>query len=240
MCNFAANLRPQRESESNQRLRDPTISTEPAQCQHSCLVRPRQFPRISTHASGETVSNVDSDGLETYYKLFKISGTLYILQLNCLHVCPGFILLGGIAASQNKCGATRQDFLLADGSTVVDYIDTLTQGYLSPGPCDTYFSFTWFITFYQIAIAIVAFVIVSSGGVNTWRYGMIGLLMPVFYLLMATANAFWYQMNNLSIYKGSARAVFAGAIIGAVSDVGLLMTLGVRDEGDLPKTPEEE
>ncbi|KAI8102033.1 hypothetical protein M9434_007093 [Picochlorum sp. BPE23] len=157
-----------------------------------------------------------------------------------LGLAAGFILLGGIAASQNKCGATRQDFLLADGSTVVDYIDTLTQGYLSPGPCDTYFSFTWFITFYQIAIAIVAFVIVSSGGVNTWRYGMIGLLMPVFYLLMATANAFWYQMNNLSIYKGSARAVFAGAIIGAVSDVGLLMTLGVRDEGDLPKTPEEE
>lgn len=106
----------------------------------------------------------------------------------------------------------------------------LSQGYLSPQPCDTYYSLTWYITFYQIVVSIIAAVLVGGGIVSSWRYGIIGLLMPLFYLTMATCNAYYYQMKTLDMNTKAPAALFAGAVIASVSNAGLIMMLGIRDE----------
>jgi uncharacterized membrane protein YeiB len=134
----------------------------------------------------------------------------------------GFILLGGIIGSQNQCSSPSQDF-----DTIADTIFLKQGGYLSAAePCHIYYSLTWWITVYQIIIACVASGIISLGHVHRWRYGVIGLLSSLFYLLCSTANSFAYTRTN----SKSETAVFAGAIIGSVGNAGLMIVLGLRDE----------
>jgi len=139
--------------------------------------------------------------------------------------CGSLIILGGVSGSQNQCGETRR----AMNQTLIEAAE-LSQGYLSPQDCDTYYSLTWYIIFYQIVMSTIAAVLVGRGIVSSWRYGIIGLLMPVFYLTMATCNAYYYQMKTLDMNTKSPTAVFAGAVITSVSNAGLIMMLGIRDE----------
>lgn len=98
--------------------------------------------------------------------------------------------------------------------------------------CNNHLSFfRRYVTWYQIIFSLVVAFILAKGSVHAWRYGVIGLLAPLFYFNMATANAFMFQANNLTEYVSVARAVLAGAIISSISDASLIMLFGVREEG---------
>lgn len=137
-----------------------------------------------------------------------------------LSFSASFILLGGIIGAQNQCEST-EDVSLSN------IIASRQGGYLSAvEPCHIYYSLTWWITVYQIITSLVASSLIASGQIHKWRYGLIGLLTTLFYLLCSTANSFAYTRAN----SKSETAVFAGAIIGSVGNAGLITVLGLRDE----------
>lgn len=132
----------------------------------------------------------------------------------------GIIMLGGMSASQKFCGRA--------GVSTNPLV--FQAGYFANVPCPSLYSFAWYITWYQIVMSVVIAIVLSVGNVHIWRYGLVGLLAPLLYLMMATANSFLLASRNLTEYQGAARAVLAGAIIGCVADGGLLAVFGVRDE----------
>lgn len=138
-------------------------------------------------------------------------------------IAAGAVMIGGLGGQQNKCGAARA------GSP--GWLQAAISGYFAPVPCDKFFQFPWFVSWYQLFMSLVVAVVLGMGSVHTWRYGVIGMLAPLFYLVTATANAFVYQERGVD--QSSARAVLAGAILGAVSDSALIMLLGVRDEDEI-------
>ena len=44
-----------------------------------------------------------------------------------------------------------------------------------------------FITWYLIAMTVIVPVVLSMGAVHKWRVGLLGLLLPLTYVLMQTA-----------------------------------------------------
>jgi hypothetical protein len=135
-----------------------------------------------------------------------------------------FILLGGIIGAQSQCVS------LAD-APISTRIDQRQGGYLSAAdPCHLYYSLTWWIMVYQTIVTTITSWFIASGRVHQWRYGLIGLLSSLFYLLSSTANSFGYTRTN----SKSETAVFAGAIIGSVGNAGLIAVLGLRDEDSGP------
>ncbi|KAG7674883.1 hypothetical protein Ndes2526B_g07722 [Nannochloris sp. 'desiccata'] len=131
-----------------------------------------------------------------------------------------FILLGAISASQRFCGSAAANSLLNAGGA----------SYFANVSCDKLYRLTWFTVWYQIAMIIVVPVVLAMGAVHKWRYGLIGLLVPVTYLLMETANAFFLQKLNIDSNKAASRAMLAGAILGCISNYVLIILFGVRDE----------
>jgi hypothetical protein len=95
-----------------------------------------------------------------------------------------------------------------------------------------------FIVWYTIAMTIAVPVVLGMGAVHKWRVGLVGLLLPLTYVLMQTANAFFLQKQEIPAEKGASRTVFAGALIGAVACYMLVILLGVRDER--PKVVEQQ
>lgn len=79
-------------------------------------------------------------------------------------------------------------------------------------------------------MAIVVPIVLAMGAVHKWRYGVIGLLLPLTYLLMSTANSFFLQNKNLSSEQAASRTMLAGSIIGAIANYFLIILFGVRDE----------
>jgi hypothetical protein len=94
-----------------------------------------------------------------------------------LILTSAFVLLGGISASQKYCGAASANALTTAG----------VAGYFAPVSCDKLYRFTWFTTWYQIVMMIIVPIVLAMGAVHRWRYGLIGLLLPITYLLMETA-----------------------------------------------------
>jgi hypothetical protein len=131
-----------------------------------------------------------------------------------------FILLGAISASQRFCGRAAANSLTTAGGA----------SYFANVSCDKLYRLTWFTVWYQIAMIIIVPVVLAMGAVHKWRYGLIGLLVPVTYLLMKTANAFYLQEENLDSNEASSRTMLAGAIIGSISNYVLIILFGVRDE----------
>jgi hypothetical protein len=131
-----------------------------------------------------------------------------------------FILLGAISASQRFCGRSAANSLTVTGGS----------SYFANVSCDNLYRLTWFTVWYQIAMIIVVPVVLGMGAVHKWRYGLIGLLVPVTYLLMETANAFFLQKLNIDSEKATSRTMLAGSIIGCLANYMLIILLGVRDE----------
>lgn len=137
-----------------------------------------------------------------------------------LSCSASFILLGGIIGAQSQCVSLSDEPLSSR-------VEARQGGYLSAAePCHIYYSLTWWILVYQLVVSLVASGLIASGQVHQWRYGLIGLLASLFYLLCSTANSFGYTRVN----SKSEKAVFAGAIIGSVGNAGLITVLGLRDE----------
>ena len=137
------------------------------------------------------------------------------------------IILGGVSASQRYCGAASADAITAGGGA----------GYFAPVPCDHLYQFTWWITWYEFALVIIVPIILGLGKVHTWRYGLIGVILPATYLLMATANSFFTLRLNINNNRGGPRTVLAGSIIGSVANFFMIILLGIRDES--PKSASE-
>lgn len=77
---------------------------------------------------------------------------------------------------------------------------------------------------------VVVPVVLGIGAVHKWRYGALGLLLPLTYVLMETANAFYLLKLNIESNQASARTVLAGAIIGSVANYFMIILLGVHQE----------
>jgi hypothetical protein len=131
-----------------------------------------------------------------------------------------FILLGGISAAQRFCGRSSANSLTTTGGA----------SYFANVPCDKLYRLTWFTVWYQIAMIIIVPVVLGMGAVHKWRYGLVGLLLPITYLLMETANAFFLQKFTIDSEQKTSRTMLAGAIIGCISNFVLIILLGVRDE----------
>lgn len=131
-----------------------------------------------------------------------------------------FILLGAISASQKNCGSASANSLTVAGGA----------SYFANVSCDKLYRLTWFTVWYQIAMIIVVPVVLAMGAVHKWRYGLIFLLVPITYLLMKTANAFYLQQTNIDSEESASHAMLAGAILGSISNYVLIILLGVRDE----------
>ena len=139
----------------------------------------------------------------------------YILMFS-----SAFILLGSISAAQRYCGRSSANSLTVTGGSA----------YFANVSCDKLFRLTWFTVWYQIAMIIIVPVVLGMGAVHKWRYGVVGLLVPITYLLMETANAFFLQKFNIDSEQATSQAMLAGAIIGAIANFVLIIVLGVRDE----------
>jgi hypothetical protein len=131
-----------------------------------------------------------------------------------------FILLGAISASQRFCGRSSANAITVAGGS----------SYFAHVPCDKLYRLTWFIVWYQIAMIIIVPVVLLIGAVHKWRYGLIGLLLPLTYLLMETSNAFFLQKSNIDSENATSRTMLAGSIIGCIANFMLVILLGVRDE----------
>lgn len=168
-------------------------------------------------------------------------------------------LLGSISASQRYCGRSSANSLTISGA----------GAYFAPIPCDKFYRYTWWIVWYEIAMAVVVPIVLAQGKVHQWRYGLIGLLVPLTYLLMQTAyefptwicsflfpsacgnssvnfsclqpcrNAFFIQKLNLTQNRAASRAMLAGAIMGAIANYFLIILFGVRDENPSSQVEEK-
>ena len=130
------------------------------------------------------------------------------------------IMLGSISASQRYCGRASANAITTGGGA----------GYFANVSCDKLYRLSWFVTWYQIAMAIILPLVLGMGAVHKWRYGLIGLLLPLLYLLMDTANSFFLQKLNLDSNKAASQAMLAGCIIAAIANFVLIILFGVRDE----------
>jgi hypothetical protein len=131
-----------------------------------------------------------------------------------------FILLGAISASQNYCSRSSANSITVAGGS----------SYFAKVSCDKLYRLTWFTVWYQIAMSIAIPIVLAMGAVHKWRYGVIGLLVPVTYLLMETTNAFFLQKLNIDSERATSRAMLAGAIIACIANYVMIILLGVRDE----------
>ena len=125
------------------------------------------------------------------------------------------ILLGGLSGMQSSCGGSDANFLLSGGSA----------GYNAPVSCDTFFSYAWWIAFYNIAVWIVT-AVTLAGNLPRFRPGIIALLAISIMQSMETANNYLYY-DTLPTSSG---AFVARAIIKSVALLLLVALIGARDE----------
>uniref|UniRef100_A0A1D1ZXF4 Uncharacterized protein n=1 Tax=Auxenochlorella protothecoides TaxID=3075 RepID=A0A1D1ZXF4_AUXPR len=130
-----------------------------------------------------------------------------------------FLLLGGVGSLQSACGDSGATSLLRAGSA----------GYLAPVTCNRFYSYVWWTVWYDFfAIILVAYLLATSR-IHTLRYGAIGFLIPVTYLLMSTsdvAQALWH----IGVSPSRAKVLLAGGIISSIFQVVLIVLLGIHDE----------
>jgi len=107
------------------------------------------------------------------------------------------ILLGGVAAMQDRCG---------QASGLTDRI-LGTVGYLAPVPCDRLFSFDWWITFFQGFLTFFLLYVMVASSFQTWRNAVTGLCTIGALLTMMQANT-WCAQNVQSEKKEKARQTY--------------------------------
>ena len=140
------------------------------------------------------------------------------------------ILLGAVAALQQRCGQAGANRLF--GAT----------SYLAAVSCDKLFSFDWWILFWQGFVVFVLFFFIVSRQLHKWRAGASGVLTVAALLLMFQTNTFYHIWSGTGIpnvdstFNKRAKVAFAGALVGAVADLLLIIMIGLHDE---KATPEE-
>lgn len=146
-----------------------------------------------------------------------------------LAFCAFGLLLGGVSAMQQKCGQAGADTVLGPSS------------YLAPIPCDRFFSFDWWILFFHFGVWCALLFFIFGRTIHKARNALTGLLISVSILLIFMTNTWYRPWSGYYIpleesFKKRAKVTFAGALVGAVSDILLLITIGLHDES---ATPEE-
>jgi hypothetical protein len=94
--------------------------------------------------------------------------------------------------------------------------------------------FQWWITWYAIALALAVPAVLAAGAVHRWRYGLVGALAVLAYLLCQAANSFYLQQMLVPSEQAAPRTALAGAIMGAGAAFSLIILAGVRDESARP------
>ncbi|GAB4814472.1 hypothetical protein N2152v2_001518 [Parachlorella kessleri] len=153
--------------------------------------------------------------------------SIIIYLPHLLAFCGFAILLGGIAAVQQRCGSVPTP----------DMAEYASMGYL-PGrvSCDKFFRYTWWITFFHFFVWFLVLAFLLTRSIHKFRAGLVGLLAAVTVLLMDTANTYLYfrmclhLRETVSTFKDRTLVVFSGALISAVADGLLLMAIGWHDE----------
>lgn len=143
-----------------------------------------------------------------------------------LQFCSFGIMLGGIAALQNECGSGLNNQAFG------------TTSYLAAVPCNRFFSFDWFILFFQLFVWIVILPLLFTRRIHKARNAVNGLLVVASILLCALTNT-WYrgfsglgQDFNNQTFSNRSKAVFSGSLVGAVADLFLILFIGLyREEG---------
>ncbi|KAL4522896.1 hypothetical protein Ndes2437B_g00055 [Nannochloris sp. 'desiccata'] len=140
------------------------------------------------------------------------------------------ILLGGVAAMQNACG---------------NGIDNVVLGqthYLAPVACDRFYSFDWFITFFQGFVWLVLLPVILGRQIHKSRNMSNGLLIVASLLLIHMTNVWYHAWNGVGAvpgfgqgvltnsYNRRAKVAFSGALIGAVANLLMMIFIGLHDE----------
>ncbi|PSC69847.1 membrane transporter [Micractinium conductrix] len=136
-----------------------------------------------------------------------------------LLVCGWILMLGGLSALQNDCGA----------SNVTDPTVAGTVGYLAPINCDRFYSYSWYEFFMLIIIA--AFL--GGALVHKWRMGLVGLMVPLVVLLQYTCDTYlglWETAPSGGNQQSRAKTLFAGSLISTISIYAITILFGVFDE----------
>ena len=140
-----------------------------------------------------------------------------------LDFCGWVILLSGVSAMQQSCGASAADFLLGGGSA----------GFNAAVPCDVFFEYTWWMTFYNLFLLILTAIVLSTNSLPTFRPGLVTLSAVGAMMSMIIANTYLYY-NSLPTTSGTftarARVTVAGGIIKAIALLLMIGFTGARDE----------
>lgn len=150
--------------------------------------------------------------------------TMVILIPHFLAFASFGILLGGVAAMQQACGGAVRNNLLG------------VDAYLAQVPCGRFFSFDWWITFWQGAIWVILLYFIATRQVHRARNALTGLLINATLLLMALTNTWYHAWSGLGAtqtnaeFNNRAKAAFTGGLVGAIADILLIMTMGLHDE----------
>ena len=108
----------------------------------------------------------------------------------------------------------------------------------APVSCDVFFSFDWFITFFQFFVWALVAIFLFSNQYHIARSMLTSLLSIASVLVMLTANT-WYRAFDAggnaggllsSIFNSRAKVMFSGALIGAIANPTLIILLGVETE----------
>jgi len=121
-----------------------------------------------------------------------------------------------------SCGSSAADFLLSGGSA----------GYNGAIPCDVFFSYAWWITFYNIFVWILA-ALTLIRGLDRFRPGIIALLAISIMQSMETANTYLYYdtlRTTSGTFEARAKVAAAGAIMKSIGQLLLVACIGVRNE----------
>lgn len=104
------------------------------------------------------------------------SHTILIVLPHLLAFASFGILLGGVASMQNDCGSSVNNALLG------------TFGYLGDITCDRFYSFDWWITFWQGFVWLYTLYFIFGRKIHLARNALTGLLINAAILLMAMTN----------------------------------------------------
>jgi hypothetical protein len=142
------------------------------------------------------------------------------------------ILLGGVAAMQNECGSGVNNIVLGQ------------VHYLSSTSCDRFYSFDWFITFFQGFVWLVLLPVIVGRQIHKSRNMSTGLLIVASLLLINMTNVWyraWSGIGDIPVlerglltdsYDSRAKVTFAGALVGAVANLLMIFLIGLHDEKD--------
>lgn len=134
---------------------------------------------------------------------------------------------------QSACGAAGPNNIALWGAT----------NYMAPVNCNRFFSFDWFIVFFEGFVWLLLALFVLPRIVHKFRSGLIAFLAIATTLLMLACNTWVRVISYDDTISGTfvrrARVAFAGALVAAVANLILIFLIGLHDEKNLDRTGEK-